>query len=345
VTVQAVPKIGFNGVSCFSKAMCLAVGGGRTRKFNDYGAIVPIVNGTAQPVEKVKGTFTLNAVSCPSATVCYAVGNGPFHFPPEQPSTAGVIVTITNGVVTGLTEPPVPNFGPGTAGYTYLNGIGCVNAIHCLATGFTGTMGGVDVAISNGGPHPDTLFPLSPLTGNSVTCVVADWCMVGAQNEAPRPLGQYGYTIESRSYAVGKNFFDRHIPLGPGFGAVTGATYHGGDCHQQTIEFCLFAGSANGKPGSVLVTVGSDGQLLDEVTGTSELQDVSCAGLYWCVAVGSTTSGEGAIVPVGWANPTPIHPLSGTSDLVGVSCPEPDFCVGVGSAGTGAIVSTFPIWG
>jgi hypothetical protein len=334
--LHIVPGVALQGVSCFSKTQCLAVGdvGGLSGSPGTEGVYLTITDGVPGPVQTVAGTFALTSVDCVSATTCDAVGTDPFNQPPEGSSTGGVIVVFENGTaVNGYTIAP-PGFGPGVLGSLSLNGIGCSDTTTCMAVGYSDVIGGFAVNIGTRGPG-GVLFPTSLYSANGIECVQGDWCKINAENAGPSERGNGGLVV---AFKIG---LDKRVRVGSAAGAV--GTLQGGDCHQEDFEFCLVAGSTYGS-GFVFDDIGSSSGRVIPVPGTSSLDDVSCAGAYWCLAAGQGSSGVGVLVPVGWETPTSAVPVTGTSEFSGVSCVSSGICVAVGAAPGGAAVDSFRVW-
>ncbi len=346
--LQVVPGVGLEGVSCFSKQMCVAVGseGGFSGIPGTEGAYVTILDGVPGPVETVADTYGFTSVDCVSATTCYAAGTAFYQNPPEQATTGGAVVTIVNGSVTNAQGIAPPNFGPGVAGALYLYGIACSSVSACITAGYSNVFGGFAVDASNGVPGQ---WPKFRATGaynaNGIECVTDGWCMVNA--ETLGGVRNNGITGLDETVTIA-----RHGDLAGGAeGGEDNTTLGGGSCHGDDIEFCLIAGSegAHGIPlkgghGLVDVAVGITSTRDVAVPTTRSLSDVSCASLYWCIAAGESKSGEGVLVPVGWETPMSPVPVAGTSEFSGVSCISTGFCVAVGGAPGGAAIDSFRVW-
>ena len=308
--LQVVPDVSFDGVSCFSKAQCVAVG--LRLGTNHGGAFVVIADGVPGPVEAVPGTIELTSVDCVSSTTCYVSGTAPYVNPAGQSTTGGAVVTISNGSSASVNGLGVPPLGLGDPGFMDLDGIGCAGASACIATGFTPEVGGFSVPVIHG-IADDKLRPTGALTTNGVECVNGRRCMVNANVIAGFGQGEaeFGWDWAAKIGAKG------HLLLGP-VGGVLKTTLNGGACHHDDLEFCLIAGSAR-KEGVVDVAVGVTSAHDAAVPGTSSLSDVSCASAFWCVATGLSTSDEGVLVPIGWETPEAPVPVTGTQ-FSGVSC-------------------------
>jgi hypothetical protein len=111
VSAQPVPGTdSLNGIACSSATYCVAVGAD-----SGEGVIVPITDGVPGTPDMVPSTTSLKAVSCPNSNICIAVGYGPYTNPPEPTTTAGYVISISNGIwsndwaVPGNGEPDAPD--------------------------------------------------------------------------------------------------------------------------------------------------------------------------------------------------------------------------------------------
>jgi hypothetical protein len=342
--LHVVHKVSLEGISCFSKYQCVAVGvrTGFPGIPGDKGVVVTITDGVPGPVEVVRGTYGLDSVDCVSATTCYAVGTAHFVNPPEPKTTGGVEVTIVNGAVTSVADAGAPNVGPGGPGTEDLYGIGCPSPTFCVAVGFSNVVGGFAVEASNGEPGAQQNFLLTgPYNANGIECVTGDSCMVNAETMEPESNKIVGFDEVVTPARHGD------LAVGKEEGGQFGTTLGGGSCHGDDIEFCLIAGSAGshgipiqGSHGLVYVAVGIASTRDVTVPNTSSLSDVSCASAYWCIAVGQSTSGEGVLVPIGWETPAAPVPVTRTTGFNAVSCVPTGLCVAVG----GTKVDSFRVW-
>lgn len=339
--LQVVPGVGLDGVSCFSKQMCVAVGSEGTE-----GAYVTITDGVPGPVETVAGTYGFTSVDCVSATTCYVAGTAFYQNVPEQATTGGVVVTIVKGSVTNGEGIAPPNFGPGAAGALYLYGIACSSVSACITAGYSNVFGGFAVDASNGRPGQEQNFlGTGPDNANGIECTTDGWCMVNAQTLGGVRDNRVAGLDETVKIALHGN-----LAAGPS-GFQNNTTLGGGSCHGDDIEFCLIAGSAGahgipptGGHGLIVVAVGVTSTRDVAVPTTHDLSDASCASAYWCIATGQTMSGEGVLVPVGWETPMSPVPVTGTSEFSGVSCIGTGLCVAVGGAPGGAAIDSFRVW-
>jgi hypothetical protein len=333
------------GISCFSKDQCVAVGtkGGFKGIPGTKGAYLTITNGVPGPVGVVRYTYGFTSVDCVSATTCYAAGTAFYQNPPEQATTQGAVVTIVNGTVTNAQGIAPPNFGPGSAGALNLYGIACSSVSACITDGYSNVFGGFAVDASNGEPGQEQNFlATGPYSANGIECVTDGVCMVNAENIGG---GVHGGGVIGFNETVQ---IARHGDLSRGTGGgEDGTTLGGGSCHGNDIEFCLIAGSAgalgiplSGGHGLVYVAVGVTSTHDVAVPNTTSLTDVSCASAYWCVAAGQSTSGVGMLVPIGWETPQAPVPVTGTSGFSAVSCISSGLCVAVG----GRAVDSFRVW-
>jgi hypothetical protein len=322
--LRVVPDMRLSGVSCSSENRCVAVGDVGSSGGTE-GAFVTIAEGVPGSVQTVGGTSGFTSVDCVSATTCYAAGTDPYQVDPGIISTGGVTVLIENGTAVNGGSIAPPSFGPGTASFLSLNGIGCSGTTTCIAVGYSDVIGGFAVKVNAAGVPGVVLVPITPNSVNGIECVQGDRCKINQSGE-----------VESLKIGPGKRLR---------IGAVAGAhsNLNGGDCHQEDFEFCLVAGTLH-RTGNVFDDIGTSGGSLVNVPGSSALNDVSCAGEYWCVAVGQSTSGDGVLVPIGWETPRSLVPVTGTTEFSGASCVPSGFCVAVGAGPTGAVVDSFPVW-
>jgi large repetitive protein len=117
----------------------------------------PVAPPTAVPTSSAGGEFI--GVACPSTSDCVAVGQGG----PSQ--TSGLIEVSTDGGAT-FTDEPVP------AGTPSLEGVTCIDTLHCLA------VGGSDVLVTaDGGTSWLSEYAGRDLT--TVTCTSSTTCVAG----------------------------------------------------------------------------------------------------------------------------------------------------------------------
>jgi hypothetical protein len=345
--LQVVPGVELDGVSCFSKQMCVAVGseGGFSGIPGTEGAYVTITDGVPGPVETVADTFEFTSVDCVSATTCYVAGTAFYRNPPEQATTEGAVVRIVNDSVTSVQGIAPPNFGPGVAGAITLYGIACSSVSACITAGYSAVNGGFAVDASNGVPGQAQKFLLTgPYNANGIECVTNGWCMVNAETIGGKRDNGVAGLDETVKIA-------RHEKLAEGSsGGENNTTLGGGSCHGDDIDFCLIAGSegAHGVPlmgghGLVDVAVGITSTRDVAVATTHYLSDVSCANAFWCIAAGQSDSGEGVLVPIGWETPRSPVLVTGTSEFSGVSCVTNGLCTAVGEAPGGAAIDSFGV--
>ena len=295
------------------------------------GVFVNITNGIPGPVQPVPKTYDLTGVDCVSATTCYAAGDDPYQLPPEPATQGGAVVTITNGDTASVVSMPVPNPGPGVAGFVSLFGIGCTSTTECVVVGESDVQGGFAASVKDGDPSTDLVSVGEPNSQpNGIECVPGNRCMLNINEE---PTSGADRRLQAWNEVV---MYGPHNSLVKGSdGILVNTTPYGGDCRPDDLDFCMIggAGGPKGAHGDVDVAQGTSAHAV-KVPGTSTLSDVSCAGSYWCAAVGWVTTGSessaGVLVSLASETPRTAVQVPQTTQLTAVSCISSGLCVTVG---------------
>jgi hypothetical protein len=128
-------------VSCTSSTSCVAVGAYRNTS-GDNAAFIATLSGTTwsaqpAPLPANAGTFgsLLTTVSCSSATLC--AGGGYYRDNTSGEPFNGLLVTLANGVWTGIAAPQPAGAGNDADGHqsSFTSGVACPSAASCVATG------------------------------------------------------------------------------------------------------------------------------------------------------------------------------------------------------------------
>src|SRR6185436_1882891 len=158
---QIIPDFDLTRLTCVSPTSCFAFG----TTSDLEGALLPITNGVAGPLQTVPGTSVLYDFACSSATSCVAVGvdlSGGF------PPGAAVVVPITDGIA----GPPQP-----VPDVAVLRHMSCPSATSCFALGRTPDKQGVLVPITNGVAGPAQVVAGTDYL-NDIACPSPSTCVV-----------------------------------------------------------------------------------------------------------------------------------------------------------------------
>jgi hypothetical protein len=302
---QLIPDFDLTRLTCVSPTSCFAIG----TTSNLEGALLPVTNGVAGPLQTVPGTRVLYDIACSSATSCIAVGT---EFGDDFPPGTAVVVPVTGGIA----GPPQPV--PGAA---VLRHMSCPSATSCFAIGRTNDVQGVLVPITNGVAGPaqvvaGTDYLIDMVCPSPGTCVaisfdgsvvaIIDGTAGPAQLVSPDViLSSIACTDASHCVAVG--------------GYIQGGSLEG-----------AVVAIADGVAGPY-----------QAVPGMDVLQTVACSTS--CVAVGDYNN-FGAIVPISGGVPGSAQYVDGAGLLWDVACGA-EGCIAVGghpSPSVGGFVTIRP---
>jgi hypothetical protein len=279
----------FNGVSCPSGSVCLAVG----ENPNETGGIaVPLNPDTArirsgQEAHTISGIF-MSGVACASRKHCLAVGH--------DSGGSGVVVALspaTGAISSGQKVQTIPETGG-----VGLEGVACPLPNLCVAVG------------ENSGRSAGIAVPLNPATGairrgrstqnvthkgilvalacpSTTVCLAVGW---GASQPS------VAVPIDPRTGALSKGQSDRSI-------SARTAMLTAVSC--PSISLCLAVGNDTGDP-SVGQAVPIDpttaaivaDQHIQRLAGTGALNAVVCHSTTRCVAAGSRFESAGAVTEI-----------------------------------------------
>ena len=279
----------FNGVSCPSGSVCLAVG---ENPNETGGTAVPLDPATArirsgQEAHTISGIF-LSGVACASRKQCLVVGH--------DSSGSGVVVALspaTGAILRGQRVQTIP--GTGGVG---LEGVACPLPNLCVAVG------------ENFGRSAGVAVPLNPATGairrgqrihnvthkgilvalacpSTTVCLAVGW---GASQPS------VAVPIDPRTGALSKGESDRSI-------SARAAMLTAVSC--PSVSLCLAVGNDTGDPSvgqavpidPTTATIVAD-QHIQILAGTSALNAVVCRSMTHCVAAGSRFESTGAVTEV-----------------------------------------------
>lgn len=335
------------GVSCLSRANCVAVGSIDNGKAgNGASTLAEVWNGKSWqtvPVKLPAGAFDdfLGAVSCgPTAGRCVAVGGyATLH------TTPGLVETW-NGKAWTPTTPPAP------AGSLEVNldGVSCATAKSCVAVGSYGPKSGAFAPVAESWNGTKWVPATPPAVKDSVfsqlstvSCVSAARCFAAGFYAVFNGGGSV--LIES---LTGKTWTRMNVPTPAGtrVAALTGVS-----C--ASANSCVAVGNAAGsQPGITAFSDVWNGRTWRVVriawprgTGNADLTSVSCATAARCVATGYTgfdinsAENTGRAAAVLWNGKawTATHvpaPGKGKASLFhAVSCLSAADCVAAGQEG------------
>jgi hypothetical protein len=174
------------GVSCVSASQCAAVGYYTDASGNLQGLLLTEAGGSWTAAEAPlpaasDGTVELRGVSCASASQCVAAGDAYMSGVQE-----GLLLTDSNGSWTAAEAPLLA----GTDGTVELNGVSCVSASHCVATGYA-DVSGVPKGLlltDSGGSWTAAEAPLPANASNAGGGLMGDSCASASQCAA---VGSY----------------------------------------------------------------------------------------------------------------------------------------------------------
>lgn len=299
---QFIPDFGLTRLTCVSPTSCFVIG------TNDLdGALLPITNGVAGPLQTVPGTRALYDIVCSSATSCIAVGT---EFGDDFPPGTAVVVPITGGIA----GPPQPV--PGAA---VLRHMSCPSATSCFAIGRTNDVQGVLVPITNGVAGPAQVIAGTDYL-NAIACPSPSTCVVAG-----------GITFQSVGgfvVAITDGTAGPVQPISPNLSLYSLAC--------TDASHCVAVGAEAGMGGGVVAIDDGVAGPYQAVPGTGLLGSVACSTS--CVAVGGDSSFNfGAIVPISGGVPGSAQYAGGAGFLWGLACgaggcmavgDDPSFSVG-----------------
>ncbi len=303
---QPVPGTNaLQNVGCSSATTCVAVGYGPAGNL-----VVPITNGLpGTPV--VAPVRTLGGVACPNTTTCLVVGNqnGPPIPPSTRPSSQGVVMLVTNGV---LGAPQV------VTGTQSLVGVACPGTNTCYALGTASTGGGGVVVTLTADGSLVAVKPLipGPYESTALACTSTTTCYgVGAGDPGS---GDQGVVVP----------ITNGVPGSAQFVSGTAFLYDVG-CSSATT--CYAVGLADNFSDLVLVPITNGVAGAPQVVPNVSLGAIACPSATTCYAVGFNDNFDTVVVPI--VNGTPGTPQvvpesNGFQDL---ACANAATCVAVGS--------------
>jgi hypothetical protein len=234
------------------------------------------------------------------------------------PVVAALVVLSAVGAVDGGAASAAARSVFPVAGSTLLVGVACVGALDCVAVGQGGTQEIGEVVTSG-----TSIGKLQKVANTnellSVACPTPTSCVaVGVGNQASE-----GVIVPIKNeVAGGANLVDQTAFL------------HGVACSSATV--CVAVGwqvgnynGGNGRIGAVVPIVNGSAGGVELISGTLDLDGVSCAGTS-CIAVGTGAAGDGAIVPITTGTAGAAHEVSSASTLESVSCPTASRCAAAG---------------
>ena len=302
---QLIPDFDLTGLTCASPTSCFVVG---RRNSTFEGALLPITNGVAGPLQALPGTRVLYDIACSGATSCIAIG---LDFTGSFPPGTAVVVPITNGIA----GPPQPV--PGAA---VLRHVSCPSATSCFAIGRTNDVQGVLVPITNGVAGPAQVVAGTDYL-NAIACPSPSTCVVAG-----------GLTFTSIGGFV--------VAITDGTAGPVQLISPNADLYSVACtdaSHCVAVGDDSAGVGSGIIVAIDDGVAgpYHAVPGTGILDSVACSTS--CVAVGADSSYNfGAIVPISGGVPGSAQYVGGPSVLWDITCGAGG-CMAVGDDFLGSV--------
>lgn len=351
-TVQSSPTkqvhiSDFQATSCPTTTFCMTVGS--HGKGTYQVARAERYNGTSWTNTTVPTTAThfswLYGVSCTSATACTAVGAdatskayGAWGYATVVPDKIRPLIMRWNGTTWAAQTSPTPT----TWTFSFLRGVSCVSATHCVAVGFHGAS--PVIGVWNGGAWSLQSAAANPLLSTEVrftgvSCTSTTSCIA---------VGRYTTTSDVRALAEkwDGSVWSLAAPIGP-----TGNTeFNGVSCTSSTA--CIGVGGFQSGSNPYVPLVESwDGASWTTVTtpviaGGAHLRSVSCKTSTSCMAVGvNKQSGHTKTLAFRMASgvwsTTSIPNVTADDFVNGVSCASTTACIAVGydTADVGAAIT------
>ncbi|NNN20991.1 MAG: hypothetical protein HKL80_03200 [Acidimicrobiales bacterium] len=339
--VGSVPSevYSLSSVSCVNSSFCMAVGTEYTTYPATGIALLSVDGGANWTLDfSPSAIYNLNDVDCVSVTFCEAVGNGIASF---FGSTGGAAAETTDGGNTWQLDPLTPSTSD-------LYGISCLTTTFCMATGsyfpFDSSSGIVVSKATTYATWQNDKLGSTLEQVTSVSCSSINFCIAfgggnsGYISPAISTNGGSSWTVESTTQSADS--------IGKISCASSTFCMAVGSYTNALIQYAADMVTTNGGMSWVLTsTYSSSNQLAPLPSVTSNLADVSCAGISSCVAVGADTSGSPLAISTtnGGGSSWSIGVMpSGVTHLYGVYCASSTFCmaVGSGSGNTGLALST-----
>lgn len=115
-----------NADTCYAVGTSVSCSGGtvcdRPETASIFGAVTPIVDGAADPADRVGGA-SFHGIGCPTPDICYAVGDT---------GTRSVLEAVVVPLTDGVASAPIDS-----GSFERLSGIACPQPDTCIAVGAT----------------------------------------------------------------------------------------------------------------------------------------------------------------------------------------------------------------
>jgi hypothetical protein len=325
--VASSPTGTFDGVSCPSSSLCMAIGDGPSYDADlAYGLLGATWNGrvwTQIQVPNPDGQYHLQDVSCTSPTFCMAVGTDDGYQGNYGPGEGAAAMSWNGESWTALQVPTPDDF---EIEGMELTSVSCTSADYCLAVGSDSGEDIDDPQPPYSAPWLETWngmqwslsYPPEPASVSSesllgVSCATSGFCLVVGDNESgPSVYASIDGKIRLLANPAGTADFD----------------LDGVSC--VSASFCVLVGSdPEGSVGEVW-----NGQRLAVMPGAAgskpgaNLSAVACVSASQCVAIGSPSESWNG---KSWSAVTVAEP-AGSADTVlsDMSCGSSAACQAVG---------------
>jgi hypothetical protein len=336
---------GFEGVSCPTVTVCVAVGYRNDGPGTEPdGTLAELWNGkawTIQPTPNPAGFDfgEFNAVSCASANFCMAVG-----FAHSSPDTYRTLAEAWNGTSWAIEPTPTPGSGG------HLDSVSCTSPTRCIAGGLTG-LGQLAEQWNGSAWKVMTLTELPDADFGGISCTQATACTAvgiqlvsGPTSSDWRTLAEHWngstWTVETTANTAGNQDTLNAVSC-----LNTSSCVSVGSYGQGGLTSYAFSAAWNGTTWTAEKAPYRTGTNGDYLTGISCFTATSCIAAGF-TQTGSYNSGYKTLVDQwnrsSWTTlPSPTIPAGDAFfEVNSASCASPTVCAAVGGYVTPGNVNT-----
>jgi hypothetical protein len=338
------------GVSCPSRASCLAVGTLSDTNNETGPPLAERWNGSQWSFESLPFSTLpyvgMTGVSCASTSACMAVGEGPTNPSIPPPGDLNPVADSWTSS-TGWSITPVPL--PTEAKEAGFEGVSCSSSTECVAVGISVNSAGhfqPYAALWQGGSWTVKTVPSPPEAVNTmlegVSCPSATFCIAVGMSDTSSGRIPVSESWNGSSWSLGSERTSAKTPS-----EASGPKLFGVSCASPSA--CMAVGSYGAGSGSnshlTSLTERWNGtewsiQAPANAARNEELTGVSCASAETCTAVGAYASNQGVWVAmvqtwngVAWGAQASNVDETQPSELHAVSCAFQSTCAAVGTIG------------